>query len=112
MAQVALAVVALHRDLKICHRDLKPANILIFKGMDVKLSDFGFLKEIETSKVLMSKKYTPMFTSPEILGLVRGGKILPFKIDVYSLGLTACWMVTKSTPFFDDIKGKIIDFPH
>ena len=111
MAQVALAVVALHRDLKICHRDLKPANILIFKGKNVKLSDFGYLKEIETSKVLMSKKCAPMFTAPEVLGLVRG-KILPFKIDVYSLGVTACWMVTKSTPFLDDIKGKIIDFPH
>ena len=59
LAQVALAVVALHRDLSICHRDLKPANILIFDGKKVKLSDFGFLKEIETSKdIIMSKKCT------------------------------------------------------
>ena len=78
--------------------------------MNVKLSDFGFLKEIETSKVLMSKKCTPMFTAPEVLGLVRG-KLLPFKIDVYSLGLTACWMVTKTTPVFVEIIGKSIQFP-
>ena len=51
-----------------------------------------------------------MFTGPEVLGLVKG-EILPFKIDVYSLGLTACWMVTKRTTFFCDITGKIIDFP-
>ena len=111
LAQVVIAVSALHRDLKIVHRDLKPANILIFDDMKVKLSDFGFLKEIDTSKIIMSKCCTPMFTSPEVLGIVRGN-VLPFKIDVYSLGLTACWMVTKSNTFLEDIKAKNIVFPH
>ena len=110
LAQVVIAVSALHNDLKICHRDLKPANILIFNDMKVKLSDFGFLKEIDTSKIIMSKCCTPMFTAPEVLGLVKG-TVLPFKIDVYSLGLTACWMITKSTPVFVEIIGKTIEFP-
>ena len=97
LAQVIIAIEALHRDLNICNRDLKPANILIFEGMKVKLSDFGFLKEIDKSRISMSKCGTPMFTAPEVLGIVKG-RIMPSVTDIYSLGMTACWMVTLETP--------------
>ena len=69
LAQVVIALDAIHNDLKICHRDLKPANVLIFPGMQVKLSDFGFFKEIDRSNIIMSKCGTPMFTPPEVLGM-------------------------------------------
>ena len=109
LAQVVIALDVLHNDLKICHRDLKPANILIYPGMKIKLADFGFFKEIDRSNISMSKCGTPMFTPPEILGIVDG-EILPFKIDTYSLGLTACWIINKSAPFYKEIKKRAINF--
>ena len=96
LAQVVIAIEALHRDLSICHRDLKPANILIFEDLKVKLSDFGFLKEIDKSRISMSKCGTTMFAAPEVLGFGKG-RVMPFITDIYSLGLTACWMVTLGT---------------
>ena len=110
LAQVAIAIETLHRDLYICHIDLKPANILIFADIKVKLSDFGFLKEIDKSSISISKCGTPIFTAPEVLGVIKG-RILPFVTDIYSLGMTACWMVNLETPDIFEIHEKKIKFP-
>ena len=110
IAQVVIALDSLHNDLQICHRDLKPANILIFTEDKVKLSDFGFFKEIDKSRVSMSCCGTAMFSAPEVFGFIEG-RVLPFVTDIYSLGITACWMVTRSAPTYNQITNKKIVFP-
>ena len=95
----------------ITHRDLKPANILIYDNMRIKISDFGLAKLTDVSKATMTFCGTMMFCAPEILGTVRGAKPLPFKTDIYSLGLTACFMMIQRVPGMDEIYLKKIEFP-
>ena len=51
------------------HRDLKPGNILLKNG-DIKLSDFGFAREI-LQDFNVIKDYTPvgspLYSSPEVI---------------------------------------------
>ncbi len=110
LAQVAIALGYLHNELKISHRDLKPANILIFPNLRIKISDFGLAKLTEESKLSMTKCGTMKFSAPEILGTVRGASVLPFKADIYSLALTASWMMLKDLPDMYDIYQKCIPF--
>ena len=70
---------------------------MIFAGLKVKLSDFGFFKEIDKSRISMSKCGTPMFTAPEVMGYVKS-RVLPFVTDIYSFGMTACWMAMQGIP--------------
>ena len=73
--------------------------------MKVKLSDFGFHKEVDYSRVSMSTCGTMKFAAPEVAGYVEG-RVLPFITDIYSLALTAYWMLTKTTPVIFRIKKK------
>ena len=45
----------------------------------------------------MSTCGTMKFAAPEVVGYVEG-RVLPFITDIYSLALTAYWMLTKTTP--------------
>ncbi len=88
--KVCAAVHAAHRSLVI-HRDLKPSNILVTKGGDPKLLDFGIAKllgptpvdQTEVRTVTGMRWMTPEFASPE---QVRG-EPLTTAADVYALGV-------------------------
>ncbi len=111
LAQVVLGIDYLHNTVRVSHRDLKPANILIFQDLKIKISDFGLAKNTDESRLTMTKCGTMMFCAPEILGTVKGAKPMPFKTDIYSLAMTACWMMTKGIPDMFDIHSKTIEFP-
>ena len=55
-------------------------------------------------------KGTTRYAAPEIAGLTLH-KPLPFKVDIYSLGLTICYLMLKEVPSFKTIKKKEIVFP-
>ncbi len=110
LAQVVIGLDYLHNECKISHRDLKPANILIFPNMRIKISDFGLAKITNESKQSMTKCGTMYFEAPEILGKVRGASVFPFKTDIYSLALTASWMMLKEIPDVYDIYTKSVPF--
>ncbi len=95
---------------KITHRDLKPANILVYPGMRVKICDFGLSKLTDNSRVSISAAGTVMFSAPEVMGRVKGAKIAPFKADIFSLGLTACFMMNREVPDVFEIFQKDIPF--
>ena len=87
----------------VIHRDLKPENIFLIpqdEAFRVKLLDFGIAK-LETRRAPTRKTATgmtvgtPLFMSPEqAKGLAIDGRT-----DIYSLGILAYAMVTRTTPF-------------
>ena len=100
----------------IIYRDLKPENILINKNGYLKLTDFGFAKQLDSEK---AKTYTlcgtPEYLAPEIILNKGHGKA----VDWWTLGILLFEMLVGIDPFSDDepmktyqkiLKGKI-NFP-
>ena len=100
----------------IVYRDLKPENILINKNGYLKLTDFGFAKQLGSEK---AKTYTlcgtPEYLAPEIILNKGHGKA----VDWWTLGILLFEMLVGIDPFSDDepmktyqkiLKGKI-NFP-
>ena len=98
--QVCDAVRYLH-DQDITHRDLKLENLLLDSSYNVKICDFGFVKD-ECMKDL-SKTYcgSKSYASPEIL---RGEPYDPKKSDIWAIGVILYIFVTGKMPF-DESKG-------
>ncbi|MBN1901269.1 protein kinase [Candidatus Sumerlaeota bacterium] len=83
----------------IVHRDIKPANIMVTKDDEVKISDFGIAKMLESADatIVGSVIGTPLYMSPE---QVRG---LPVdnRADIYSLGITLYELLNGKPPFYE-----------
>ncbi len=98
LAQIVIAISFLHEN-RITHRDLKPENVLMFPNLKIKISDFGLAKLVEQSKASFTKGCgTRRFGAPEVMGTVRNAKPDIFKTDIWSLGMTACYMMLKNVP--------------
>lgn len=84
------------------HRDIKPSNIFTCRmGLDVdfvKVLDFGLVKAIgEDSRdatMLTAPDVTtgtPAYIAPEV---VRGDRVPDHRVDIYTLGCVAYWLLT------------------
>jgi len=82
----------------IIHRDIKPGNILLFDGCQVKLSDFGIARSLETISLTMTGMLigTPEYMSPE---QGDGDRDLAPASDIYSLGVVMYEMLIGNSPF-------------
>ncbi|KAJ0662234.1 putative protein kinase RLK-Pelle-SD-2b family [Helianthus annuus] len=69
---------------KIIHLDIKPQNILLDKGFNAKVSDFGLSKLLDRdqSHVMTRMRGTPGYMAPEWLS-----SVITEKVDVYSFGI-------------------------
>ena len=86
------AVQFAHQRLVI-HRDIKPSNILVTKGGEPKLLDFGIAKILDQSgdaQTTVGQSMTPEYASPE---QIRGETITTAS-DVYSLGIVLYQLVS------------------
>ncbi|MEN8185167.1 MAG: serine/threonine-protein kinase, partial [Myxococcota bacterium] len=81
----------------IVHRDLKPANILIGKGGEVKLADFGIALDSKGPALTQTGHAlgTPPYMSPEQLIGARAD----YRTDHFSLGLVLYEMLAGQRPF-------------
>lgn len=97
--QIAYALQRAH-DRDLVHRDVKPANILITKGGDIKVTDFGIARITSSSTVTFTNNIlgTVHYISPE----QAKGQIVDGKSDIYSLGVVLYEMATGSVPFDAD----------
>ena len=79
----------------VVHRDLKPANIMLTRGFDIKISDFGaaMFDRAETTQVLGVG--SPAYMSPEQIQ----GETLNFQTDIFSLGGVLFHLLTGRRPF-------------
>ena len=81
----------------IIHRDIKPENILLTKGGQVKIVDFGLSVEETAFSFLRgkSKGGTPRYMSPEQIK----GRRIDERSDIYSLGLCMYELFTGRFPY-------------
>lgn len=109
--QLVGAVYYLHKS-GCCHRDLKLENVLLDKHMNVKLSDFGFTRELpfaqHGSKSLLSEYCgTGAYMAPEI---VQRKPYSGIKIDIWALGVMFYTMLTGEMPFDDSLDAKSLEY--
>ena len=97
LIQMCLALYNLH-EKEIIHRDIKPSNIFLMKDNTIKLGDFGISKDISGFHRTKTNKGTPLYMAPEILNSQK----YDFKIDVWSLGVTFCHLMTLEFPFYSE----------
>ena len=99
---------------KIVHRDIKPGNLLISKGAEVKLTDFGIAADdkeedadddeddedmpVESEGLTMAGSMlgTPSYMSPE---QVNDSSSVDQRADIYSMGVMLYEMLTGEKPF-------------
>lgn len=82
-------------DAGIIHADVKPKNILISTDGLPKLTDFGSSVLLGESNEIIKFCGTPGYTAPEVL---KGNIPTPLA-DIYSLGIVAWQMISRTLPF-------------
>ncbi|XP_053173953.1 MAP kinase-activated protein kinase 2-like [Scomber japonicus] len=98
MKSIGEAIHFLH-SINIAHRDIKPENLLYTsKSPDalLKLTDFGFAKEITTINSLATPCFTPYYVAPEVLGPEKYDR----SCDMWSLGVIMYILLCGYPPFF------------
>ncbi len=82
------------------HRDFKPSNLMVTKEGEVKLMDFGIVRDQANDDLTRAGTAlgTPAYMSPE---QIMGEKV-DFRSDVFSFGIVLFQMLTGQKPFADD----------
>ncbi|MFC2142560.1 protein kinase, partial [Acidobacteriota bacterium] len=86
--------------LGVVHRDLKPNNIMIDRGGNAKIMDFGIARAVKGKSITGPGVMigTPQYMSPEQVE----GKDVDQRSDIYSLGIILYEMLTDRVPFEGD----------
>ena len=81
-------------ELDVIHRDVKPTNLLLDRGGNVHLAEFGTANKVlgDVTEIIMG---TPAYMAPEVFK----GESATRAVDIYALGITLYQMLTGETPF-------------
>ena len=81
--------------LGITHRDIKPANILLTRGGDIKLTDFGAAMFTANQRTQVEGVGSPAYMSPQQVREMP----LNHQTDIYSLGVVLYQLLAGELPF-------------
>lgn len=96
IAQAACGVQKAH-DHKLVHRDIKPSNLLLTEEMQVKVSDFGLVKQFGVHLTdPQSLVGTIDFMAPE---QSENPTVVGSAADVYALGASLFFLLTGEAPY-------------
>lgn len=79
----------------VIHCDIKPGNLLLSKGGELKITDFGAAHYAAAEHTYLSGVGSPAYMSPEQVA----DKQLNHQTDVYSLGVVLYHLLTGKLPF-------------
>lgn len=101
-AEVTLSLDFLHAN-NIIYRDLKPENLLLDRQGHLKITDFGFAKEVPD--ITWTLCGTPDYLAPEVVASKGYNK----SIDWWSLGILTYEMLAGYPPFYADNPMKLYE---
>ncbi|MFN8577206.1 MAG: protein kinase [Candidatus Sericytochromatia bacterium] len=95
ISEICLALDYIHSN-NIIHRDVKPSNIIINHERNVKLMDFGVIRDKSVTTLTPTGAIvgTMAYTAPE-----QSSKKLDFKVDIFPLGTIFYELLTGVNPF-------------
>ncbi|XP_041473564.1 dual specificity mitogen-activated protein kinase kinase 4-like [Lytechinus variegatus] len=103
MGKVAYATVKalnyLKETLKIIHRDVKPSNILLDRGGNIKLCDFGISGQLVDSIARTMDAGCKPYMAPERIDPFQSRPGYDIRSDVWSLGITMYEVSTGEFPY-------------
>lgn len=95
MKQILEALKYVH-SLGIAHRDLKPENLLLDAKNNIKISDFGLSRYVDTNGLVNTPCGSPCYASPECLS---GSAYEGCSSDVWSCGVILYAALTGQLPW-------------
>ncbi|MFG6100285.1 AAA family ATPase [Leptothoe sp. ISB3NOV94-8A] len=102
--KITQALGYIHR-ANVIHKDINPSNIVFNEiSQELKLIDFGLATQVPQTSVRLESpnvlEGTLAYISPEQTG--RMNRLLDYRTDFYSLGVTFYELLTQTVPFYAD----------
>lgn len=91
----------------VVHRDLKPDNLLLDRGGNVKIADFGLAKHQEDEQPL-TKAGAVVGSITWLAPELSRGKPADAQSDLYALGCVAYYLLTGKPPFGEGAVGPLV----